>query len=209
MLESVKIERKIYLFDEVNFMMNIQTQPQPRRLRFTVDEYYKMIELGMLKDYEKAEIIEGELIQKTTVGSRHAAIVNALNRFFSRNAVDEILVSVQNPVRLTDFNEPEPDIALADLTKFDGRRHPRPGEILLVVEVSDSTLKYDRDTKLSLYAEAEVPEVWIVNLPNDIIEIHQKPSVGIYQLTKIFKRGDRIESEILPDLKLTVDEILF
>ena len=190
-------------------MMNLQSQPQPRRLRFTVDEYYKMIELGILKDYEKAEIIEGELIQKMTVGDRHAAIVNLLNRFFVKNLSDNVLVSVQNPVRLTDFNEPEPDIALADLTKYGGRRHPRPAEIILIVEVSDSTLKYDRDTKLSLYAEAEIPEVWIVNLPNEIIEVHQKPTVGIYQMTKIFKRGETIESEILPDLKLAVNEILF
>jgi Uma2 family endonuclease len=116
---------------------------------------------------------------------------------------------VQNPVRLSDYNEPEPDIALADLTNYDGRRHPQPAEILLVVEVSDSTLKYDRDTKLTLYAEAEIPEVWIVNLPNDIIEIHQKPSVGIYQLTKIFKRGETVESEMLPNLRLEVDKILF
>ncbi|MGI8787492.1 MAG: Uma2 family endonuclease [Pyrinomonadaceae bacterium] len=190
-------------------MMNVQTQPQPRRLRFTVDEYYKMIELGMLKDYEKAEIIEGELIQKMTVGNRHAFIVDILNRFFVKNVSDDILVRIQNPVRLSNFNEPEPDIALADLTRYDGRRHPQPAEILLLIEVSDSTLKYDRDTKLSLYAEAEIPEVWIVNLPNDIIEIHQKPSVGIYQLTKIFKRGEIIESEMLPNLKLKVDEILF
>ncbi|HLM59697.1 MAG TPA: Uma2 family endonuclease [Pyrinomonadaceae bacterium] len=190
-------------------MTYTQTQPQPRRLRFSVDDYYKMIELGMLKDYEKAEIIEGELIQKMTIGDRHAAIVNLLTKFFVKNVSDDMLVSVQNPIRLSDYNEPEPDIALADLTKYDGRRHPQPAEILLVVEVSDSTLKYDRDTKLTLYAEAEIPEVWIVNLPNDIIEIHQKPSVGIYQLTKIFKHGETVESEILPDLKLEVNEILF
>ena len=189
-------------------MMNVQTQPQPRRLRFTVDEYYKMIELGMLKDYEKAEIIEGELIQKMPIGDRHASAVNMLNRFFSRNVSDEILVSIQNPIRLSDYNEPEPDLVLADLTKFDGKRHPRPAEVLLVVEVSDSTVKYDRSTKLSLYAEAEIPEVWIVNLQNNIVELHQKPSDGIYQLTKIFKRGESVESEMLPDLKLEVDHIL-
>ena len=188
-------------------MMNFQ--PQPRRLRFTVDEYYKMIELGMLKDYEKAEIIEGELIQKMTIGDRHAAIVNLLNRFFIKNVSDDTLVSVQNPVRLSDYDEPEPDLVLADLHKYDGKRHPQPKEILLIVEVSDSTLKYDRNTKLLLYAEAEIPEVWIVNLPNDLIEIHQKPSSGIYQLTKIFKRGEQIESEMLPDLRLEVDQILF
>lgn len=190
-------------------MMNVQTQPQPRRLRFTVDEYYKMIELGMLKDYEKAEIIEGELIQKMPIGDRHAAAVDFLNRFITKSVSDNVLVKIQNPVRLSDYNEPEPDIALADLTKYDGRRHPQPAEILLLIEVSDSTLKYDRSTKLVLYAEAEIPEVWIVNLPNDIIEIHTKPGSGIYQLTKIYKRGETLESEILPDLKLEVDKILF
>ena len=190
-------------------MMNVQTQPQPRRLRFTVDEYYKIIELGMLKDYEKAEIIEGELIQKMPIGDRHAAVVNNLNRFLVKNVADDILVSNQNPVRLSDYDEPEPDFALSDLTKYDGRRHPQPAEILLLIEVSDSTLKYDRSTKLVLYAEAEIPEVWIVNLPNDIIEIHTKPGSGIYQLTKIYKRGETLESEILPDLKLEVDKILF
>jgi Uma2 family endonuclease len=183
-------------------------QPQPMRLRFTVDEYYRMIELGLLKDYEEAEIIEGELIKKTTIGDRHAAIVNRLNRFFSRNVNDEVLVSIQNPVRLSDYSEPEPDVALTDLRKYDGERHPQPSEIILIVEVSDSTLKYDRDVKLALYAEAEIPEVWIVNLPNDIIEVHQKPCVGIYQLAKIFKRGETLASEILPDLSIAADEIL-
>jgi len=187
-------------------MMNFQ--PQPMRLRFTVDEYYRMIELGMLKDYEKAEIIEGELIKKMTIGDRHAAVVNRLNRFFSRNVNDGILVSIQNPVRLSDYNEPEPDVALADLRKYDGKRHPQPPEVILIVEVSDSPLKYDRDVKLALYAKAEIPEVWIVNLPNDIIEVHQKPSVGIYQLAKIFKRGETLASEVLPDLSISADEIL-
>jgi len=187
-------------------MMNFQ--PQPRRLRFTVDDYYKMIELGMLKDYEKAEIIEGELIQKMPIGDRHAATVNALNRFFNRNLEDSVLVSVQNPVRLSEYDEPEPDIALADLRKFDGKRHPRPNEVILIVEVSDSTVKYDRDKKLPLYAEAEIPEVWIINLPNEIIEVHTKPNVGLYQFVKIFKSGEVVESEALPNLNLEVDKIV-
>ena len=97
---------------------------------------------------------------------------------------------------------------MADLTKFDGKRHPRPAETLLIVEVSDSTLKYDRDTKLTLYAEAEIPEVWIVNLKNDIIEVHQKPNVGIYQLTQIYKRGEMVKSSVLPNIEIEVDKIL-
>jgi|SRR5215213_4674585 len=182
--------------------------PQPMQLRFKVDDYYKMIELGILKDYEKAEIIEGELIKKMPIGDRHAATVDFLNRLFIKNVSDDVLVRIQNPIRLSDYNEPEPDIVLTDLRKYNGKRHPQPPEIILIVEVSDSTLKYDRDTKLSLYAEAEIYEVWIVNLQNDIIEVHQNPSSGIYQLAKIFKRGEKIVSEVLPDLSLEVDKIL-
>jgi Uma2 family endonuclease len=184
------------------------TMPQPVRLRFTVDDYYKMIELGMLKDYEKAEIIEGELIKKMTVGDRHAAVVDFLTKIFIKNVSDDILVRVQNPVRISDFDEPEPDIALADLTKFNGKRHPRPPEILLLIEVSDSTVKYDRDKKIPLYAEAGIPEVWIVNLPNEIVEVHSNPKVGLYQIVKIFNPGEKIQSGALPDLSLSVDEIL-
>ncbi len=189
-------------------MMNVQTQPQPRRLRFTVDEYYKMYELGMLKDFEKSEIIEGELIQQMPIGDAHATAVNSLNKFFIKNVSDDVLVSVQNPVRLSDYNEPEPDLALADLRKFDGKRHPRPEEVILLVEVSDSTVKYDRDKKLPLYAEAEIPEVWIVNLPNELVEVHTQPSIGLYQFVKIFKRGETVKSEALPELNVEVDKIL-
>ncbi len=200
------------LFPPSDFMMNLQPQkpfvPEPVRLRFSVDEYYKMIELGLIKDYEKAEIIDGEMIKKMTIGDRHASGVDLLNRFFSRNLPDEILVRVQNPLRLTDYDEPEPDLVLADLTKYDGKRHPRPEETILVVEVSDSTLKYDRDTKLALYAEAGIPEVWIVNLINNIVEIHQNPSNGIYQLTNIFNPGEVLYSQALPGLNLNVDLIL-
>ncbi len=189
-------------------MMNVQTQPQPRRLRFSVDEYYKMIELGMLKDYEKAEIIDGELIQKMTIGDRHAAVVNILNRFFVKNVSDEVLVSIQNPLRITDYNEPEPDIVLSDLTKYDGKRHPRPEEVILVIEVSDATLKYDRDVKLPLYAEAGISEVWIINLKKNIVEVHQNPFEDIYQTTGIFKSGETIKSDVLPNFSLEVDKIL-
>lgn len=183
-------------------------QPQPRRLRFSVDDYHKMIELGMIDDYEKAEIIDGELVQKMTIGDAHAAAVNALNRFFSRNLPDSILVSVQNPLTLSEFDEPEPDIVLADLTKYDGRRHPRPSEVIIAIEVSDVSLRYDRDVKLPLYAEACIGEVWIVNLPNQVIEIHREPKFGIYQRVDIFASGQAAESRALPDLKIDVSTIL-
>ncbi|CAN5488771.1 Uma2 family endonuclease [soil metagenome] len=182
--------------------------PQPVRLRFSVDEYYKMYELGLIRDFERSEIIDGELIRKMGIGDRHAAIVDFLARFFIKNLSDKILVRIQNPLRLNDFDEPEPDFVLADLTKYDGKRHPRPAETLIVIEVSDTSLRYDRDTKLPLYAESEIPEVWIVNLPSNLIEVHQKPAVGIYQTVKIYRQGEIVESSILPGLKPSVDAIL-
>lgn len=182
--------------------------PQPVQLRFTVDEYYQMIELGLLKDYEKAEIIEGELIKKMTVGDRHAAIVDLLTKIFIKMSPDNIRVRIQNPIRLSDFNEPEPDVVLADLTKYDGKRHPRPEEVLLLVEVSDSTLKYDRDKKLPLYADAAIREIWIVNLPKEIVEVHTRPEFGIYQAVKIYKRGETVKSEFIPNIEIEANSIL-
>lgn len=191
-------------------MMNASNVgPQPMQLRFSVDEYYKMIELGLITDYEKAEIIEGELIKKMTIGDRHAFVVDFLTKFFIKNAPETVRVRVQNPLRMSDYNEPEPDIVLADLTKYDGKRHPRPAEVILVVEVADASLKYDRNTKLPLYAAAGIPEIWIVNLQNDIVEVHQKPSLDIYQLTTVFKRGETVISSVMPDLRIDVDKILF
>lgn len=182
--------------------------PQPTRLRFSVDEYYKMYEMGLLKDFEKSEIIDGELIKKMTIGDRHAWIVNLLMRYFIQTLPDWLLVSGQNPLRLGDFDEPEPDIVLADLTKYDGKRHPRPAETLIVIEVADTSLQYDRETKLPRYAEAEIPEVWIINLPNNLVEVHQNPTVGIYQTVKIFRSGETVQSSVLPDLKPSADAIL-
>ncbi|MEO6590446.1 MAG: Uma2 family endonuclease, partial [Pyrinomonadaceae bacterium] len=115
---------------------------------------------------------------------------------------------VQNPLRISNYTEPEPDIVLSDLTKYDGTRHPRPAEVFPVVEVSDATLKYDRDVKLKPYAEAGIAEVWIVNLKKDIIEIHQNPFDDIYRTTEIFNTGETVISKVLPDLNLEVSKIL-
>jgi len=182
--------------------------PVPRRLRFSVDDYYKMIEMGMIEDYEKSEIIDGEMVPKMTIGDRHAWVVDALFKYFIKNLPDNILVRGQNPLRLSDFDEPEPDLVLADLTKIVGKRHPRANEVLLIVEVADASLRYDRDKKLPIYAEAEIPEVWIVNLPKNVVEVHNDPAVGIYQHAKIFKLEDIVESSVLPEFKLRASEIL-
>lgn len=183
---------------------------QPLRLRFSVDEYYRMYERGLIStpDFEKSEIIDGELIRKMSIGDRHAAVVNRLNRALILNVADDVLVSVQNPLRLDDFNEPEPDFVLADRTKYDGSRHPRPAETLIVIEVCDSSLRSDRNDKLPLYAEAGISEVWLVNLPSNIVEVHVEPEAGFYPNTKVFHSGETVVSTVLPHLTLSVDDIL-
>lgn len=182
--------------------------PQTKHLRFTVDEYYKMYEVGVLKAHERAEIIDGELIPKMSIGDLHAAVVDFLTKFFIKNVSDEIVVRVQNPLRLTDYHEPEPDFVLADLTKYDGRRHPRPAETLLVVEVSDSTFDFDRKVKIPLYAEAAIPEVWLINLKNETVQVHTQPQEGTFGLVKIFRRGEVLKSVTVPNLEIEVDKIL-
>lgn len=183
-------------------------QPQPRRLRFSVDDYYKMIEMGMIDDYEKAEIIDGEMVPKLTIGDRHAFAVDMLNRFFMRNLSDDVMVRIQNPLRLSDFDEPEPDIVLSDLTKYDGKRHPRAAEAILVIEVADASLKHDRDVKLPLYADSGIKEVWIVNLVKDVIEVHHDLNFGIYQRIDIFASGQTVVSPAMPGLSLNAADIL-
>ena len=181
--------------------------PQPMRLRFAVDEFYKMFELGFIKDYEHAEIIDGELIKKISIGDLHVAIVDFLNEFFVRNIPANVRVRVQNPVRLTDYSEHQPDLALTDLTKYNGRRHPRANEVLLIVKVSDSTLDYDRNRKLPLYAGGEIPEVWLVNVQNETIEIHTEPRGGVYSLIRVLRRGETVRCGSVPNLQIEVDKI--
>ncbi|CAN5262629.1 Uma2 family endonuclease [soil metagenome] len=191
-------------------MITQSTMPQPIPLRFKVDDYYKMIELGILEDYEKAEIIEGELIRKMPIGEKHSAIVEKLLETLRDKLGKSVSLRNQQPIKFSDYNEPQPDLSILQRRDdFYFYEKPVPKDALLLIEVSDATLKYDRDTKLALYAEAEIPEVWIVNLQHNIIEVHQNPSNGIYQLAKIFKRSEIIESVALPNLSLQVDEILF
>lgn len=163
----------------------------------------------MIEDYEKAEIIDGEMIPKMTIGDRHAVTVNRLNRMLAAALSESILLSVQNPLRIGNFDEPEPDIVLADLTKYDGKRHPQPAETLIVMEVADASLRNDRGVKLPMFAKAGIPEAWIVNLRDNTVEVHRKPDFDVYQEVKIFKSGERVQSFLLPELNFEVDSIIF
>jgi Uma2 family endonuclease len=172
-------------------------RPQaPARHRLDVDAYYKMAEAGILTRAHRVELIDGEIIDMNAIGSPHAAITNRLNRLVARAAADGlVLVSVQSPLRLDTFNEPEPDLMLLRPRADDYRAsHPSAADVLLLVEVSDSSLAYDRGTKLALYANFGVPEVWIIDLAG-AVEIYRGPKDGAYS-----SRGRQTSGSLTPEL---------
>jgi Uma2 family endonuclease len=180
---------------------------QLTRWRFTVHDYHRMGEAGILHEDDRVELIEGELVEMTAIGTRHFSCVNRLNRLLVMNVGDEAIVSVQNPVRLNEYNEPQPDLAV--IRPRDYRESlPEPDDVLLLIEVSDTTLAYDRGVKLPLYVRAGIREVWIVDLAGETIGRHTDPSGEGYRRADRLPRGQTLESISLPDLTPSVDEVL-
>ena len=175
---------------------------------FTVEQYERMIEAGILTKYDRVELIEGEIVGMSPIGPRHAACVSRLNALLQKFGRDTI-VGVQSPVRLGDHSEPQPDISLLKWRDdFYGQGHPQASDVLLLIEVSDATLKYDRQIKMPLYARAGIEELWLVNLQDGEIEIHARPSGGAYQLVRRAGRGETFDSENGTGLALEVDAVL-
>jgi Uma2 family endonuclease len=177
-----------------------------KRHRFTVEEYHRMAEVGLLSADDRVELIDGEIVEMTPIGWRHANCVNALNMLLARFAQGRYVVSVQNPLTISEHGEPQPDLVL--LKRRPRGRLPDPEDVALVIEVSDTTLAYDRDVKLPRYARAGVPEVWIVDLVGRRVESHSAPSAEGYRVSREFGPGERARSVSLEGLSLPVDEIL-
>jgi Uma2 family endonuclease len=181
--------------------------PVPKRFR--VEDYRKMTEVGILPEESGWEVIDGYLIDKMSIGSRHASIVKRLNKIFTNLVGNETIISVQDPIHIDDYNEPEPDIAiLKPREDFYAENHPLQQDILLLIEVSDSTIEYDREIKKTLYAEAGITEYWLVNLQENTIEVYSQPKNGNYRLVRILESGETIEATAVENLKLQIDEIL-
>jgi Uma2 family endonuclease len=182
--------------------------PTFTRYRFTVEEYGRMGEAGVFSPDVRVELIEGEIVDMSPIGKRHAACVARLTRAltFSLNLV--ALVWAQNPVELSDYSEPEPDVALLKpRDDFYENAKPRPEDVLVVIEVSDTTIEYDRRVKVPLYARAGIPEVWIVNLVDERVETFADPSGGAYRTAAAYSRGEEAQSRSLAALSLGVSEI--
>lgn len=182
---------------------------QPIRKKFTVNDFHKMTEVGILAEDGTTEIIKGELVERMPIGSRHAGVVARLSKLFEKRVGDESIIWSQNPIHLDDYNEPLPDVALLKLREdFYTENNPRPEDVFLLAEVSDSTARYDREEKTLLYAQAGIPELWLINVRREIIEIYTQPDKGNYRNIQIYQHGESIRSITLPDLQIAVDEIL-
>ena len=178
-----------------------------KRRRFTVHDYHRMGEAGILHEDDRVELIEGEIVEIAAIGTRHFSCVNRLNRLLVMTVGDEGVVSVQNPVRLNEHTEPQPDLAV--IRPRDYRESlPEPDDVLLLIEVSDATLAYDRGVKLPLYARAGIREVWIVDLAGETIGRHTDPSGDGYRRADQACRGQTLESIALPGLTPSVDAVL-
>jgi Uma2 family endonuclease len=188
-------------------MDDVLATVEVRRRRFTVEEYYRMAEAGILGPEDRVELIEGEIVEMAPIGHRHAACVAELNRRLVPAVGDRALLWPQNPVRLPRDTEPQPDIVLlrprADRYTQDSAR---PADVLLLIEVADTSYRYDRRVKLPLYARAGVPELWIVDLPHDAVEVYRRPGPQGYAFSDRVTLGGRVAPEALPDVILTVDD---
>lgn len=179
------------------------------RHSFTVEEYERMGEAGILSPEERVELIEGEIIKLSPIGERHASCVARLTHFLAVLLQGRAVVWVQNPLVLDDRSEPQPDVmVLRWRDDFYASAHPTPADVLLLVEVSDTTLEYDRKVKLPLYARAGIAEVWVVNLADERVETYTDPAGGAYQNASAAARGEELAARGVAGLRLPAADIL-
>ena len=192
-------------YEECESIMSVQIV----RRHFNITEYYRMAAAGVLSEDDRVELIEGEIVEMNPIGSRHAACVGRLTEFLGRMVSGEAIIWVQNPVQVNDYSEPLPDVALLKRRDdFYAQANPQPADVLLIIEVADSSVEYDRDIKIPLYAGGGIPEVWLVNLPKETIEIYTQPVGDAYQEIRIVKRGEPLAAKSIPSLIIDADVVL-
>jgi Uma2 family endonuclease len=179
-----------------------------RRL-FDVDEYHRMAEVGILTDEDRVELIDGEIVEMTPLAPPHMRCVTFLTEVFVRRLEGRAVVSTQNSVRLHRRTEPEPDVALLrpPLARY-GEAIPRPDDVFLLIEVADTSQYRDRVVKLPRYAQAEIAEVWIVDLEAGVVDVHREPVASGYRVLRHARRGEDVAPAAFPDVVLPVNDIL-
>ena len=186
--------------------MAIQTVQVQRKL-FTVDEYEQMIRAGVLGEDDRVELIEGEIVEMSPIGGLHMQVVNRLTRLLVQRAADAVIVSVQNPIRLA-HSQPQPDLALLR-PEVDDRKGavPRVEDVVLVIEVGDSTAAHDRAVKVPLYARSGIPETWLIDLAEGVVEVYREPAAAGYRRKQTYGAGEAFAPEALPRVRVAVADI--
>jgi Uma2 family endonuclease len=176
--------------------------------RFTTDAYHRMGESGVLDPDDRLELLDGEVIEMSPIGTAHAACVNRLAEILSQSLTGRAIVSVQNPILLSDISEPQPDIALLKRRPdFYAERHAGPADVLLLVEVADTSAALDRQVKVPLYAAARIRETWVVDLSAGVVEVYRQPGGGTYAHVREGRSGP-IAPLAFPDVSFDIAEIL-
>ncbi|MBI3267685.1 MAG: Uma2 family endonuclease [Planctomycetes bacterium] len=179
------------------------------RRKFTVEQYHRMGESGVFAPDERVELIDGEIVEMSPIGPNHAAAVKRLLAIFAARLGPRVLLGVQDPVTLGPRSEPQPDVALLEpKADFYACGHPSPKDILLLIEVSDTTQRYDREVKMPHYARVGIREAWLVDLVSDRIEIYRKPGQGGYGELRKVGRGEKLAPLAFPRCALRVEEIV-
>jgi Uma2 family endonuclease len=184
--------------------MTVQTQH-----RFTVKDYYRMAETGVLGPGSRVELLEGQIIDTSPIGPYHSGIIAQLGEIFYGKSQGRWMVSMQNPLHIDEHSEPEPDIMLLKRAPdYYTKAHPQPADVFLLVEVADASLFYDRDEKLPIYGRAEIAEVWIVNLVEQKLEVYREPNFTGYGSKTILRPGQQAAPKAFPDLTVDVGDLL-
>ncbi|MCX7012992.1 MAG: Uma2 family endonuclease [Candidatus Sumerlaeota bacterium] len=182
--------------------------PHERRL-FSREEYERLVEVGVLGPDDRVELIEGEIVRMTPMNSPHAACIRALTHMLEQAVEGRLQVSVQLPLRVGDFSEPQPDLALLKPSPdFYRSRHPEPADVLLVIEISDTTLAFDREVKIPLYGRHGVPETWLVDLAARRIEVHRDPRPSGYKTMERVEAGETLRVPDCEGVVLSASDIV-
>ncbi|MER2529401.1 MAG: Uma2 family endonuclease [Candidatus Competibacter denitrificans] len=177
------------------------------RHRWTVGEFHRMAEVGLLNEDSRVELIDGEIVEMAPIGSEHAGHNNHLLSLLAYRLYGKAVVAGQNPVVLGGYEEPQPDIALLRWREdYYRTSHPRAEDVLLIIEISDSTLHYDRDVKIPLYARNGIPEVWLLDIQNRQLDIYREPINGQYQ-QRDSRRTGQIAPILCPDAIIDLAEL--
>jgi Uma2 family endonuclease len=190
-------------------IMAVEDLQLESRPPLTVEEFKTLAEAEGWDEDTRVELLDGEVVWMSPINDPHAGCVNRLNRLFSRRYTDDVaLVSVQNPIRIDNYDEPQPDVALLRPRADDyATATPTPTDILLLVEVSDSTLRIDLGRKARIYADAAVAEYWVVDLKNQVLYVHRDPAAGRYATRRVLGPGERISGQFAPEVVFGVAEL--